>query len=151
PAWLDTDPTLGAKWSVVSDPSGSKVLAQTGSPSDWAIFITGNLRWTDEIVEAKVRFTGAPSMAGVFGRFRDGRDYYWLYLDSSNVILKKRVDGSSATIAKTKLMSQPVTGTWYSLRLALVGSSLTGFVDGTKLVDATDSSLAAGSIGLGTS
>jgi hypothetical protein len=88
-------------------------------------------------------------MIGVFGRILDMRNYYFLYLDGSNIILRKRVDNSSTNLVKIKFPM--VSGTPYTLKLSIIGSTLTGYVDGTMLVTATDALLTTGGIGVGTS
>jgi hypothetical protein len=153
PSWIDADPSLGGMWSVVSDSGGdaggsSKVLAQKATASDWIIAVSGDYRWTDQTVEARVKFTSAPGSLGIFARLKDLDNYYFLYLDGSNIVLRKRANNSSTTLLKVK---NPTTqGTWYTLKLSVVGSTLTGYLDDKMLVTAMDSDVAGGGIGVGT-
>jgi hypothetical protein len=148
PSWIDADPTLGGMWSVRPD-GATQVFTQSAPVSDWVISVSGDYRWTDQVVEAKVKFTSAPGMIGIFARFMDTRNYYFLYLDGANIILRKRVNNSSTNLLKIKTVT--AMGTWYTLKLSIVGTMLVGYLDGTMLVSATDVDLAAGGIAVGTS
>jgi hypothetical protein len=149
PSWIDGDPTKGAVWSVVAREGGNRVYAQTATASDWVIAVSGDYRWTDQTIEATVKRTTAGGMIGIFGRVLDMRNYYFLYFDDANIILRKRVDNSSANLVKLKF---PVmSNVAYNLKLSVVGSTLTGYVDGVQLVTGTDTFLTSGGIGVGTS
>jgi hypothetical protein len=148
PSWVDGDPALGAVWSVATR-DANHVFAQSATASDWVIAVSGDFRWTDQIVEATVKRTSAEGMIGIFGRVVDMRNYYFLYLDGSNIILRKRVDNSSANLVKIKFPT--VTGTAYTLQLSIVGTTLTGYVDGVMVVTGSDTFLTSGGIGVGTS
>jgi Concanavalin A-like lectin/glucanases superfamily len=147
PSWIDGDPSLGGMWSVKTD-GASKVLSQNASVSDWIIAVSGNYKWTDQTVQAKVKFTSAPGAIGVFARVQDLRNYYVLYLDGSNIVLRGRVDNSQLTSVKVK--SPAVEGTWYTLKLSVIGSTLTGYLDGVQLVTTTDTGVKGGGVGVGT-
>ena len=148
PSWIDADPGLGGMWSVVLE-EGNHVFSQSAAVSDWVIAVSGDYRWSNQVVEAKVKFTSAPGMIGIFARLLDTRNYYFLYLDGSNVILRKRVDNSSTNILKVKTIT--VMDTWYTLKLSVIDTMLAGYLDGTMIVSATDTDLAAGGIAVGTS
>jgi hypothetical protein len=157
PSWIDADTTLGGMWSVVLDAAGdagasNKVFAQKTSGSDWIMAVSGDYRWTDQVVEAKAKFTSAPGSLGLFARFKDLNNYYFVYLDGSNIVLRKRSsaggNNSSTTILKVK--TPTVQGTWYMLKLSVVGSTLTGYLDDKALVTAMDSDIPSGGIAVGT-
>ena len=147
PAWIDADATLGASWAVTTDGT-NRVFTQSAAVSDWTMAVSGDYRWTNQVIEAKVKYT-ALGMIGVFARFLDTRNYYFLYLDGSNIILRKRVNNSSTNLVKIK--TPAVVGTWYTLKLSVSGSTLVGYLDGTMLVSGTDSDLKSGGIAVGTS
>jgi Concanavalin A-like lectin/glucanases superfamily len=148
PEWLDADPTLGGMWSVKTD-GDTKVLAQSAAVSDWVIAVSGDYTLTDQTVEAKVKFTSSPGMIGIFARFQDARDFYYLYLDGSNIIVRGKVNNSSITSVKAK--APAVEGTWYTLKLSVIGSTLTGYLNDTMMVTTTDPSVLSGGVGVGTS
>jgi hypothetical protein len=148
PSWIDADPELGGKWMVVAA-DGGNALAQTAAVSDWVIAAGGDYRWTDQVVQARVKLTSEPGKAGVFGRVRDTRNYYFLYIDGgSNLVLRKRVDNSSSDVQKMKV--ETVADTWYTLRLSVIGNSLQGYLDGKMLLSGSDSGVSSGGIGVGT-
>jgi len=148
PSWIDADPELGGMWTLTAD-DGGNVLAQAASVSDWVIAVSGDYRWTDQVVEARVKITSEPGQAGIFARVRDTRNYYYLYLDGgSNVVLRKRVDNSSSDIQKMKI--ETLANTWYTLKLSVIGDALEGYVDGEMLVSGSDTGVATGGVGVGT-
>jgi hypothetical protein len=132
-------------WSVVTD--GTKVFKQT-STSGEAVVYAGNSTWTNYTVEAKVKLynTGANTASGIITRYKDGSNYYLLRLHGSGKVqLYKKVAGTF-----TLLQEATQTGsanTWYTLKLVVSGSNLTGYVDGAQKVAVADSSVANGSIG----
>ena len=147
PNWVDAEPALGGMWSVKADGTG-QVLAQTGVASDWILAVSGSYKVTDQIVQAKVKFTSEPGIVGIFARVQDLENYYSLSLDGSNIILRGRVDNRQLTSVKVKTAT--VQGTWYTLKLSVIGSTLTGYLDGVQLVTTTDASVKSGGIAVGT-
>lgn len=83
---------------------------------------------------------------GVMARYTDERNYYYLSLRSGNTLsLRKVVNGAITTLAVV-----PATvnvGTWYSLKLEAVGSSLRGYLNGALVLQATDSAHPSGTTG----
>jgi Galactocerebrosidase, C-terminal lectin domain len=157
PSWIDADTTLGGMWAVIADAAGdsgagNKVFAQKAAVSDWIIAASGDYRWTDQIVEAKAKFTSAPGSLGLFARFKDLNNYYFLYLDGSNIVLRKRssAGGSNTSTTILKVKTPSVQGTWYTLKLSVVGSTLTGYLDDKMLVTAMDTDIPGGGIAVGT-
>jgi pectate lyase len=148
PSWIDADPELGGMWTL-ADGDGGKVLTQAAAVSDWVIAVSGDYRWTDQVVEARVKITSEPGKAGIFARVRDTRNYYFLYLDGgSNIVLRKRVDNSSSDIQKVEI--ETTADTWYTLKLSVIGDTLEGYVDGKMLVSGSDTGVATGGVGMGT-
>jgi len=139
----------GGTWSVVVD--GSPAYRQTSTGAD-AKAQAGTLTWTDYATQARVRplaFNGSGRYAAVLSRAQNMTNFYFLGLSNSgSVILGKRVGGGPTTLASAPLAV--TTGTWYTLRLEAFGTTLRGFVDGTQVVTANDSSLASGRVGLAT-
>jgi hypothetical protein len=135
------------QWSVRS---GALAQDSIGGDARVAIgTITG-----DQVVAARVRPVAyaAPSgtqerWTGVFARFKDPQNFYYLSLRSGNTVsLRKVVNGAITTLA-----SAPFTvalDTPHLLRLETVGTQLRAFVDGVLLLQANDAALAEGSGGL---
>ena len=63
-------------------------------------------------------------------------------------MLRKRANNSSTTILKVK--TPTVQGTWYTLKLSVVGTTLTGYLDDKMLVTSTDADIKGGGIAVGT-
>ncbi|HEU5134518.1 MAG TPA: hypothetical protein VFU13_05180 [Steroidobacteraceae bacterium] len=107
----------------------------------------------DQVVQARVRQIAwstagtAERWAGVLARYVDDRNYYYLHLRSGGTVsLRKLVDGTIFTLASAPLAVS--LNTQYALRLEVVGNQLRGYVNGNLLLQATDSSHAAGISGL---
>ncbi len=133
-------------WSVVSD--GGNYVLYSSSTKEGRIG-AGNSSWTNYSVQAKVKvenFNGS-NRAYVNGRYQDGNTYYAASLTAGNKLeLRKKVNGSSSTLASKSYSLS--TGTWYTVKLEMSGSSLKMYVNGNLELQATDSSIASGGIGL---
>ncbi|MBO4207087.1 DUF1080 domain-containing protein, partial [Micromonospora echinofusca] len=142
--------TNGGSWSVVTD--GSLAYRQSGTSSD-ARSLTGATGWTDYGVQARVKptaFGAANRHVGVIARAQSSSSYYALVVTASGgVQLVKRAGGDPVALASAA--AGVTTGSWATLKLEAVGSSLRGYVDGTLLVQATDGAYGTGRAGLATS
>jgi hypothetical protein len=138
---------LGGTWSVEDD--GSYVYRQSQSTGHFRAE-TGDLAWTDQIVEAKVRplqFDGANTLAGIRGRYSDPSSYYQLALKSSGTLeLSKRVNNVATVLATAPYGVN--ADEWYTLKLEMIGNEVKGYANGDLLLSTSDSSLAAGKISL---
>ena len=139
----------GGSWAVVTD--GSLVYRQSGTSAD-AKAQVGSTTWTDYAVQARVKptgFNGSARHVGVVARAQSMTSFYALALTNTGRLeIIKRASGSPVTLAG--VAASVVTGTWYTLRLEASGSTLTGFLNGTPVVSATDGAFAAGRVGLAT-
>lgn len=86
-------------------------------------------------------------------RWSDGNDWYKAYIDGSNLVLQKRVNGTATTLATTPFTAQANTS--YTIRFSVVGTTLSAKVwqTGTTepsnwMVTATDSTFSSGYCGL---
>jgi hypothetical protein len=141
--------THAGTWAVAGD--GSNVFAQTNTAGD-AKASAGSPSWTNQIVEAKVKaqsFNGTNRFVAVFARFQDPSNYYFVALRSNGTLQLSRLVAGAATAMVTQQF--PVqTGTWYTVRLEVIGSTLKAFVDGVLRAQTTDTRFPSGKIGLGT-
>ena len=139
----------GGSWAVVAD--GSLVYRQSGTSAD-AKAQVGSTTWTDYAVQARVKptgFNGSARHVGVVARAQNMTSFYALALTNTGRLeIIKRASGSPVTLAG--VAASVVTGSWYTLRLEASGSTLTGFLNGTPVVSATDGAFAAGRAGLAT-
>lgn len=133
--------TSGGSWSVVSG-----AYQQSGTSAD-AKALAGTSTWSAYTVQARVRPNAFGSStaraAGIAARAQSASSHYSLMLTGTGSVQIRR--------GTTVLTSAPFavsTGTWYTLALSVSASTLTGSVNGTQLVSTSDSSFAAGRIGL---
>jgi len=83
---------------------------------------------------------------GVMARYVDDANYYYLTVRSTNTVsLRKLTNGAITELSSYTL---PVSlGTWYRLRIEAVGTQIRGYVNGTLVGEATDSSHPRGAAG----
>ena len=107
---------------------------------------------------AQVLFSGSMSSfsstnMGAVLRWTDGNNWYKAYIDGSNLVLQKKVNGTTTTLKTVSFAA--TAGTSYSIRFSIVGTALSAKVwkTGTTepsgwMATVTDSSLTAGNCGL---
>jgi hypothetical protein len=138
---------------------GSTVYEINCPMSKVCLAANGNVSWTDVIVTAKVKivsFAGSSSSyyAAVCARVADADDWYCVTLRSDgNVAIRGDIAGSSGSIGSSASYGV-VTGTWYTVQLEVVGSTITASINGTPVLPKagssaiTDSSVTHGGVGL---
>jgi hypothetical protein len=141
-------------WSVVTD--GTMVYEQATLSNDFRIAAAGDVSWTDQVVEARVKvlsFGGSSSsyVAGVCGRVHDLMNFYCAVIRSNDgkVAIRARLNNSGTTLG-TPGTAGAVAGTWYTLRLEIIGTTLNAYLDGVLKTTVSDSTIASGGVGLGT-
>lgn len=145
--------------TVMSATDGSTVFEINCPMSKVCLAANGDVNWTDVIVTAKVKilsFNGSSSSyyAAVCARVADADDWYCVTLRSDgNVAIRGDIAGSSGSIGSSASASI-VTGTWYTVQLEVVGSTITASLNGTPVLPKsgssaiTDSSVTHGGVGL---
>jgi len=141
---------VSGSWSIVTD--GSNVYKQTNTTGESIVYAANSL-WTNYSVQADVKLfnTAATNTAsGIVARYTDSNNYYMFRLnsDAGQVQLYKKA-GGTFTLLQSTVMTININ-TWYTLKLVLDGSSITGYVDGVQKAFATDGSLTSGYIGFRT-
>ncbi|XVU22480.1 cellulose-binding protein [Actinoplanes sp. CA-054009] len=138
----------GGTWSVVAD--GSQVLQQSDAGSERAREFAGDTAWTNYSVQARVKATSFGSGAGVVAltaRAAGATKMYRLSLTGGNRVQLEAMNGSTVKVLGG--ISRTISAsTWYTLRLTVDGSTISGTVDGAAVGSATDTSIAAGRVGL---
>ncbi|GAA4609180.1 hypothetical protein BJY16_007202 [Actinoplanes octamycinicus] len=138
----------GGTWSVVTD--GSKVLQQSDTATERAREFGGSTAWTNYSVQARVKATAFGSSTGVVAltaRAAGATKMYRLSLTGAGRVQLEMMNGSSVTVLAGR--GQTVsTSTFYTLRLTVSGSTISGSVDGTSVGSATDATIGSGRIGL---
>ncbi|BEL10424.1 hypothetical protein Q0Z83_086150 [Actinoplanes sichuanensis] len=138
----------GGTWSVVSD--GSKVYQQAKTDSELARVFAGESAWTNYSVEAKVKGLDlSKGLAGVAARASGSSTMYRLALTSAGKAELQAAKGSTITVLGSAAITDP--SAWHTLKVDVSGSTITGYVDGTKVASGTGTLTGTGRIGLVTS
>jgi pectate lyase len=153
---FDAWTTSGGDWSIQSD--GTNVLSQGATANALQIVIADGVCAADQSLEARVKVLSFPGqstsyVAAIFGRVVSMSTHYMLSIGSDGkLVIRKRVNSTSTSAQKigSDVDLDLTTGTWYTLRFELVGNTLSGYLDGELQITASDSSIVAGSVGLGT-
>jgi hypothetical protein len=147
-------------WKVVADdtaPSKSGlVLAQTAQ-SPGAVFnlcVATDTRYKD--VEVSVAFKAVrgdkDQGGGIVWRYQDADNYYIARMNplEDNYRVYKVVAGQRIQLGTKEGLKVPV-GEWHTLKIKTVGDHIECFLDGKKLLDVRDDTIAkAGQVGLWT-
>jgi hypothetical protein len=164
PPWTPRQGTQSDDYEVVAD-GGSKVLKQGGSgASGWRVMTAGR-GWTDLTVQAQVKILGfngddSDQYVGLFVRYdtTTGAGGYYLALQPGNQFQLRKMQGGgagsciNATWPNSSCQQQATVtlGVWHTVKLVVQGSTLTAYIDGTKVEEATDGDFQdIGAIGVG--
>jgi hypothetical protein len=137
-------------WNTVAS-GGNFVFAQS-SVADAARAVIG-VPTDDQSIDVRARpttFAGTGNgdrWFGVMARYTDDANYYYLTLRNDNTASLRKLTNGAITVLGGSY-SLPVTlGTWYRLRIEAVGTRIRGYVNGTLVAEATDSTHARGAAG----
>lgn len=139
----------GSGYSVAADGS-TLVLKHTYASGGTTRYATaGNSSWSNYSVEMKLKSTNDNNSIAIYGRYRNADNHYALKLDTKNdlIVLSKKVGGTSTSLGSVPMTLQ--TNTFYTLKLEMNGSQLTGYVNGVQIVSAADTSINSGKIAFG--
>jgi pectate lyase len=142
--------TSGGSWAVVTD--GTLAYRQNNTSSELARSFNGSTGWTNYQVQARVKplsFNGSNRLVGIAARVTSNTRMYRLALINSNRAELQAVNGSQITVIGSASLTVS-TGTFYTLRIEVNGSTIRGFVNGTQVGSGTNSQYSAGRIGLAT-
>lgn len=136
--------TQNGSWSITTD--GTKVFRQS-STSEGRAWLK-NYSWNDQSVQARVKVTNfnGSNRALVCARMTDGNNYYAVAIQSGKLELRRKVSGSTTSLTSKNMTFS--TNTWYTIRLDVVGNTLTAYVNGTQQLSATTSGRNSGGAGL---
>jgi hypothetical protein len=140
-AWTELP---GSQWSVVQSGIGH-VYRQASTVGDAGASF-GYTNWASQSIQADVTptaFNGADRWVGLATRRSDASNYYYVTLRSSGIIaLKRNKNGAFANLASA---SFPVTlNRTYRVRLESFGARHRVYVDGVRVLEATDTEIIAG-------
>jgi hypothetical protein len=150
----------GSVWKVVADdtaPSKSGVvLAQTaagpGNLFNVCVLQDGRFQDIELMVQFKAVKGDKDQGGGFVWRYQDADNYYVARMNplEDNYRLYHVVAGKRTQLATTEGLKVP-TGTWHTLKVKQVGDRIECFLDGNKVIDATDKTITqAGKVGLWT-
>jgi hypothetical protein len=154
PALPPSGRVLRGSWQIrpeASTPSPPNALCQIGTAAFPAItLITVNYPAAIVTVRFKTISDGQGQAAGIIFRMRDKDNYYILHADAlaDSVDVDKYVNGRRVNLSRA-----PATvhaGQWHELRVDAEGATMTGYLDGDKVVTASDSTFTTGGVGLWT-
>jgi len=155
------DVTAGCLTAV---PVGSYSRGKITSTSDGAFRVvalpftgaeTKPLKWTDVHNQFRFYYTGT-SGPGVdpgfkaFVRYRSENDLYVASWRVDGVVQIKKKQGGTYTTLAQATKSKPSTGAWHTLRFDAIGTHLDLYLDGAKVLSATDSTFSWGTAGIRT-
>jgi hypothetical protein len=128
--WYPSD-TAAPAWAVVMD-GATKVFQQGTLSSERLIAVRGDVAWTDQAIEARVKLISGSSSArmSLVARLKDLDNYYLLQLEDEEIQVRRVLNGSSTTLTRVKMANaaRVAIGTWYSLKLVVRGSTVVGYV-----------------------
>lgn len=152
-AWSTSTPS---DWSVVTD--GSLVYRQGTVVNALRVASAGSASWQNVSIQARVKVlafggTAASSsyFAALYARYTDESNHYYVALRSDGKMsIRRKIAGSNASIGSAITPGALITaGTWYTVKLEIVGTTLSASVDGVLYDSVTDTSFASGKIGVG--
>jgi hypothetical protein len=154
-----------AQWAITTD--GTKVASQSLA-ADETELVSGDYRWTDSALEAKVKLTTPAARAGVCVRWKNKDNKYCVYIESLadagggvaswTMELRMRSDlGSASSLPKVKskdltpLIPASLTG-WNTVKLEVHGSTYTASLNGMMVFQFADTAnlVTTGGIALAT-
>jgi streptogramin lyase len=147
----------GQTWGGDANTAGAfSISSNTGLVSNTSTSysaVLGATATNSEIyMNASISNFASNNFGGVL-RWTDGNDWYKAYIDGNNLIIQKKVSGTSTTLQSVPFAAK--AGTSYTIHFRVVGSTLTANVwpsSGTEpsgwMATATDTSLTSGYCGM---
>jgi hypothetical protein len=140
----------GHRWTRVSGQWTVTTQYSQTSTAGNATLLTG-IATADQSIQALARPTsfasGTERWFGLFTRWQDANNYYYVTLRNTNQISLRKLVGGAISVLDTATL--PVTqGGSYRVRLEAIKDQLRVYVGGQLLLEATDSSYARGRYGL---
>lgn len=141
-------------WSVRAErgtPSAPHALCQNGI-AEYPAIVLGNSIYSDVKVSTSFKpIAGKEDQAaGIIFRVQDNDNYYILRANAleDNVIIFKYVKGRRSSISEGNIKVSK--GAWQELQVDAKGSHIIGYLNGKKVVEATDITFKSGKVGLWT-
>lgn len=131
--WLASSGT----WSVMTD--GSSVLTQSDSTAAQSNAYRGSPAWTNYGIEARIKIMtfGSNGSAALRVRFADAYNNYYLLLNGTQAVLKRKENGVTTTLSTQPFVAN--LNTWYKVKLVATGANIEGWIDGIRVISVFDS------------
>lgn len=135
-------------WSIVND-NGNHVLKRDSMSAE-GLLLAGSSSWENYSVQMDVTFYNeAPAgtrASGILARVADDKNFYLLRLNTTgSVELMRNLNGNYTRLTGT---SYPfVIGQTYTMNLTVDHDQITGYMNGTEVLSASDPTLSQGGIG----
>lgn len=134
-----------------SSPNAYELLSPTGNPVGLTgIAIVPGIEYDNNTYEAKIKVAAsspATWQAGIFLRYHDTGNYYFVHFNATNIYFDKRVDNSPLPPLDT-LTRSFATNTWYTLKVEAVGNVFNVYVDNALVLTVTDTTFTDGRFAL---
>ncbi len=147
--WAIPPADLTGSWTTVADASSRNGVKRQSDTS-------GNARWFsrtnigNQVVSARVRpmsfgtTTGTQDpWVGIAAQVKDAQNYYYMTMRRSNQLSLRRVINGNVQVIAT-VPQQVTPGTWYDLRLEIIGADIRAFVNGDVKIQARDPTISGG-------
>jgi hypothetical protein len=135
------------EWDVTAGNYGHTFVSE-----EQLVAAAGTPAWTDVIVQAKVSITafGGSSTAygaGVCARVQ-GDNGYCVFLRSNGSVALRKIDSGSGVTLGSALNVTVVPGTWYTMKISVIGSTISAEFEGMHVDSFNEGSLDNGGVGL---
>jgi esterase/lipase superfamily enzyme len=146
------DGALGANWTTVPGTAAPAIVSNRVQPGTAgqlnSAYWSADTFGADQFAQATLpNSSGSQYGPGIAVRLNGATGYFLWYGNSAGVVSLWRMDGSSSwtLLASSSALSVAATDVW---RIEAVGSTLTGFQNGTQVVRATDTRYSSGAPGV---
>ncbi len=125
-----------AGWS--GDSGWSVVDGVYQTTNDQSTQSAGDPTWTDYSYSVMLRARDNANWIGLYARYQNSDNYYWLQWETNQIHLHRRVGGSTTIVATDSGGFQP--NRWHHVEMRLEGRRIRIYTDGQLRIDYTDSS-----------
>lgn len=134
------------KWHVIDH------IAQSSGQAHFAV-VENN--WKNFVYEVRTRIKGSTNASVywlksyIFFRLQDEMNFYrfGIHGDAGVIDLYKRINGGWYRLGSS--VFAPEENRWYVLTISVEGAKILGYIDGKKIVEASDRAFSSGGIGIG--
>lgn len=146
-------------WNVAADPSAPTppnvltLAVPEGADNGYNLAMVDKIVVMDVDLSVKLKANGgkADQGGGLVWRAKDDKNYYVCRINplEGNYRVYKVVDGKRTQLQSADVKTE--SGKWYTLRAVMIANKITCYLDGKKLLEASDDTFKdAGSVGVWT-